>query len=69
MSKFEPHLSMLSVIVNGIFWTPDYPKLADANQLRSLFDADAMPKLITVGYLLIGRTQLLMLAHPGAVSR
>lgn len=47
-SIFEPHLSMLTVLVNGIYWDDRYPKLADADQLRKLF-AGASPKLTVVG--------------------
>ncbi len=47
-SIFEPHLDQLSVLINGIYWTEDYPKLADEKQLKTLF-AGAAPRLVTVG--------------------
>jgi alpha-aminoadipic semialdehyde synthase len=48
-SRFEPHLRWLTVLVNGIFWAPQYPKLADAEQLRVLFSGDEAPRLLVVG--------------------
>ena len=36
-SIFEPHLHLLNVLVNGIFWTEKYPRLASAEQLRRIF--------------------------------
>jgi len=47
-SIFEPHLGLLSVLVNGIYWDERYPRLADAGQLRALF-AGARPRLAVVG--------------------
>jgi alpha-aminoadipic semialdehyde synthase len=47
-SRFGPHLEWLTVLVNGIFWAPQYPKLADADQLRTLF-AGGRPRLLVVG--------------------
>jgi alpha-aminoadipic semialdehyde synthase len=47
-SRFGPHLEWLTVLVNGIFWAPEYPRLAEADQLRSLFDGDR-PRLLVVG--------------------
>jgi alpha-aminoadipic semialdehyde synthase len=48
-SRFEPHLRWLTVLVNGIFWAPQYPKLADADQLRALFSGPEPPRLRVVG--------------------
>jgi hypothetical protein len=48
-SSFEPHLELLSVLINGIYWDPRYPKLADAGQLRKLFSGEQPPRLIAVG--------------------
>ncbi|MBW2535496.1 MAG: hypothetical protein JRI55_28645 [Deltaproteobacteria bacterium] len=47
-SIFEPHLSLLTVLVNGIYWDEKYPKLADADQLQALF-AGGRPRLLAVG--------------------
>jgi hypothetical protein len=48
-SRFGPHLRWLTVLVNGIFWAPQYPRLADADQLRGLFSGPAPPRLRVVG--------------------
>jgi alpha-aminoadipic semialdehyde synthase len=48
-SRFGPHLDWLTVLVNGIYWAPQYPKLADANQLRGLFSGREAPRLLVVG--------------------
>jgi alpha-aminoadipic semialdehyde synthase len=48
-SAFEPHLALLTVLVNGIFWNESYPKLADAGQLKALFAGGEPPKLLLVG--------------------
>ncbi|MDD5309268.1 MAG: bifunctional lysine ketoglutarate reductase /saccharopine dehydrogenase family protein [Deltaproteobacteria bacterium] len=48
-STFEPHLALLSVIVNGIFWTEKYPRLATREQLKELFASPARPRLLVVG--------------------
>jgi alanine dehydrogenase len=48
-SRFGPHLEWLTVLVNGIYWAPRYPKLADADQLRALFSGPEPPRLLVVG--------------------
>ncbi|HUT78171.1 MAG TPA: hypothetical protein VM285_10815 [Polyangia bacterium] len=48
VSIFEPHLGLLTALVNCIYWDERYPKLADAEQLRALFAGDA-PRLHVVG--------------------
>jgi len=48
-SRFEPHLRWLTVLVNGIYWAPQYPKLADAEQLKALFAGAERPRLLVVG--------------------
>lgn len=48
-SRFGPHLEWLTVLVNGIFWAPEYPRLADADQLRALFARGRTPRLTVVG--------------------
>ena len=48
-SKFEPHLKLVSVLINGIYWDEQYPKLADSEQLKTLFADGASPRLLTVG--------------------
>jgi hypothetical protein len=48
-SRFGPHLEWLTVLINGIYWAPQYPKLADADQLRALFGGPERPRLLAVG--------------------
>ncbi len=49
-SKFGPQLELLSVLMNGIYWDENYPKLANEQQLRDLFGRDAAPpRLLVVG--------------------
>ena len=47
-SIFQPHLELLTVIINGIYWDERYPKLADAEQFKGLFAGDP-PRLLAVG--------------------
>ncbi len=47
-SIFQPHLELLTVIINGIYWDERYPKLGDAEQLKDLFAGD-QPRLLAVG--------------------
>ncbi len=47
-SIFQPHLELLTVIINGIYWDERYPRLADAEQLEDLFAGDP-PRLLAVG--------------------
>jgi len=48
-SRFEPHLELLTVLINGIYWDERYPKLADQDQLRALFSGGERPRLLAVG--------------------
>lgn len=48
-SKFGPHLELLTVLINGIYWDETYPALADQDQLRALFSGDERPRLLAVG--------------------
>jgi alpha-aminoadipic semialdehyde synthase len=49
-SRFGPHLELLSVLMNGIYWDEKYPKLADEQQLRELYGRSAgPPRLLVVG--------------------
>lgn len=47
-SIFGPHLGLLTVLVNGIFWAEKYPRLATRDQLRTLF-AGLPPRLLVAG--------------------
>jgi len=48
-SAFGPHLGLLTVLVNGIFWSEKYPRLATRDQLRELFSRPERPRLLAVG--------------------
>ncbi|MCK4546566.1 MAG: hypothetical protein KAW17_03905 [Candidatus Eisenbacteria sp.] len=48
-SAFEPHLRLLSVLMNCIYWDERYPRLADVDQLRNLSAGPGEPKLVAVG--------------------
>ena len=45
---FSPHLSHLSVLVNGIYWEARYPRLATKQDLAVLFQQGA-PRLRVIG--------------------
>jgi len=46
---FAAHVPHLSVLVNGIYWDPRYPRLVTKEQLRALWSASAPPKLKVIG--------------------
>lgn len=48
-SVFEPHARRLSVLVNAIYWTEDYPRLLTLDFLRRWFASDPTPRLRMVG--------------------
>ena len=48
-SKFGSRLDLLTVLINGIYWNKNYPKLADEAQLRELFSAEISPRLLVAG--------------------
>ncbi len=49
-SRFGPHLGLLTVLINGIYWDERYPKLATEQQLRDLYGAgESAPRLLVVG--------------------
>ncbi|MBP7146987.1 MAG: hypothetical protein KBD01_05545 [Acidobacteria bacterium] len=48
-STFDPHLDLLTVIVNGIYWTERYPRLATREQLAARFAGNRRPRLLVVG--------------------
>jgi alanine dehydrogenase len=48
-SIFEPHLPLFTVLVNGIYWTEKYPRLATRDQLAALFAPAGKAKLRVVG--------------------
>ncbi|MBN1660752.1 MAG: hypothetical protein JXA93_20320 [Anaerolineae bacterium] len=46
---FEKYLPYLTVLVNAIFWTPDYPRLVSKEGLKRLFAEAARPRLRVIG--------------------
>jgi alpha-aminoadipic semialdehyde synthase len=48
-SQFEKYVPFLSLIVNGIYWEPKYPRLITKRFLRALFEADSQPALRVIG--------------------
>jgi len=48
-SVFEDHLPHLTVVVNGIYWMPKYPKFITKSFLKRLFGAPHQPRLRVIG--------------------
>lgn len=48
-SIFGNYVPLLTVLVNCIFWTPDYPRLVTKEQIRELYLQDKSPKLKVIG--------------------
>lgn len=46
---FAPYLKHLSVLVNGLFWNPGYPKIVTKELIRTLYRRDPDPKLQVIG--------------------
>ena len=46
---FESHARRLSVLLNAIYWTEDYPRLLTNDFLKNWFASEASPKLKIVG--------------------
>ena len=46
---FEHHVVHLSLLVNGIYWTADYPRLLTKDFLRDWYGGESKPRLIAVG--------------------
>lgn len=45
----ESHLPYLSVLVNGIYWAPAYPRVASKDMLRRLAEGTSGGRLIAIG--------------------
>jgi len=45
----EDYLPYLNVLVNGIFWTPRYPKFVTRKFLRELYTGKSQPRLQVIG--------------------
>lgn len=48
-SRFERFLPFISLMVNGIYWDPRYPKLVSRGALRTLFSGEERPRLTVIG--------------------
>jgi len=48
-SRFIRYLPHLTVLVNGIYWTPAHPRLVTCAQLRELFAGRERPRLRVIG--------------------
>ncbi|RMH73939.1 MAG: hypothetical protein D6675_01260 [Gemmatimonadetes bacterium] len=48
-SKFEPYVPYLTVLINGIYWTEDYPRLLSKDFVRELYSDKETPTLRVVG--------------------
>jgi saccharopine dehydrogenase (NAD+, L-lysine forming) len=46
---FERHIEHLSILVNGIYWDPRYPRLLTLEQCRRIWAAGRRPKLKVIG--------------------
>ncbi|MDT8324124.1 MAG: bifunctional lysine ketoglutarate reductase /saccharopine dehydrogenase family protein [Bacteroidota bacterium] len=48
-SVFEQYLPFLSLMVNGIYWEPRYPRLVTIDAARRLWSAERPPRLRVIG--------------------
>jgi alpha-aminoadipic semialdehyde synthase len=48
-SIFEKYLPDLSILVNCIYWTPDYPRFVTKRFLKKLWSRESSPKLKVIG--------------------
>jgi saccharopine dehydrogenase (NAD+, L-lysine-forming) len=48
-SIFEKYLPFLSILVNCIYWAPQYPKFVTKNDLKELWALETSPKLKVIG--------------------
>jgi saccharopine dehydrogenase (NAD+, L-lysine-forming) len=46
---FERYVPLLTLLVNCIFWTPDYPRLVTKQNVHDLYSRDGVPKLRVIG--------------------
>jgi alpha-aminoadipic semialdehyde synthase len=49
VSAFGPYLDKMTLLVNCIYWTEDYPRLATRQQLLDLYGGGRSPKLRVIG--------------------
>jgi alpha-aminoadipic semialdehyde synthase len=48
-SKFESYLPHLTMLINGIYWSEQYPRLVTKRYLEKVFDQETMPRLQVIG--------------------
>jgi alanine dehydrogenase len=48
-SKFERYLPHLNVLINAVYWAPQYPRLLTLNYLKALYARERKPRLRVVG--------------------
>ncbi|MFP4082336.1 MAG: bifunctional lysine ketoglutarate reductase /saccharopine dehydrogenase family protein [Candidatus Aminicenantes bacterium] len=48
-SKFETYLPYLTVLVNCVYWTPDYPRFVTKKYLKQLWQTHSDPRLKVIG--------------------
>jgi alpha-aminoadipic semialdehyde synthase len=48
-SVFDSYLPFLTILVNCIFWTPDYPQFVTKKSLKQLFLENDIPRLRVIG--------------------
>lgn len=48
-SGLEPHLPMLTMVINGIYWETQYPRIVTKKTIRKLFSAIRQPRLRVIG--------------------
>lgn len=49
MSGLEPHLPYLTMLVNGIYWEPRYPRIVTKSAVKKLFARERHPRLRVIG--------------------
>ena len=47
--RFEEYLPYLTLLVNGIYWEPKYPRLVTKQFLRSWYEREKQPRLRVIG--------------------
>jgi saccharopine dehydrogenase (NAD+, L-lysine-forming) len=48
-SRFFPYVQYVTILVNGIYWEPRYPRLVTRVQVRELYGSPQQPRLRVIG--------------------
>ena len=48
-SRFAVHLPHLSLLINAIYWAPQYPRLLTIDYLKQAYNANSTPRLRVIG--------------------